>query len=97
MTGGGGSWSTSWDCNGGNISFSIFCIDDQWYFNLISNGTNFANPSILSTGGCTLRSCSPFEVDANISISGWDCDTIGQPCDCGSPDTLNSFSAVVTE
>lgn len=96
---GSGKWETSWDCHGGSIFFNVYCDSDQWFFDLISNGFNFALPvSPYGAGGATMDTCNPVYIRADISnVGGYDCDTLGNPCDCGSPDTFNSFSGVVTE
>lgn len=88
-------WTGTCDCNGGDFILKFWCVSDNWYFDLISGGTNYAVPIANTTGGCTLVSCVPFQLFGQIS-SGFYGDDFPL-CDKASPQFLYDFTFYATE
>lgn len=107
--GGQGKWVGDSECNGQSFTLKAWCNsianDDfqanQWLFDLISGGQNYAVPSIPGTsGGATLLSCRPFLLYGQISSGPFYGDDFPF-CDKGGtfPDGqyLNQFQFLASE
>lgn len=97
-----GKWTGTGDCNGQVFELKFWCNPgtNSWLFDLLSGGSNYANPAVPGTpGGATLLGCNSFFLYAQIT-AGYYADDFPF-CDKGgsfpSGQFLNSFQLFVFE